>query len=73
MVIGQGKGHSDPKMVSDTLPSQDAPTHTHFVIITTSNDNGDMPPTRLFEKKTEVRGQGQGNSDPNIVRDTLSS
>ena len=26
-VRGQGQGHSDPKMVSDTPPSQDASTH----------------------------------------------
>ena len=27
LVRGQGQGHSDPKMVSDTRPSQDASTH----------------------------------------------
>ena len=26
-VRGQGQGHSDPKMIRDTLPSQDASTH----------------------------------------------
>ena len=26
-VIGQGQGHSDPKLVRDTWPSQDASTH----------------------------------------------
>ena len=40
-VRGQGyQGHSDPKMVCDTLPSQDA-SHAKFGI-PTSNNVGDM-------------------------------
>ena len=101
------QGHSDPKMVWDTMPSQEyrryAPysmpnletrsevkvkvtgiqrwyitlchpkmhAHTKFGI-PTANNIRDMLLTRIF-LKNYVRGQGQGHSDPKMVRDALPS
>ena len=64
---GQVQGHSDPIMVRDTSPSQDALTH-HICQICSHTR---YAPNRII--LITIRVQGQGHSDPKMVCDTLPS
>ena len=54
-VRGQGQGHSDPKMVRDTPPSQDASTHQIW--------NSYLKEYRRYAPDTKRDGQTDGQCD----------
>ena len=59
MVRGQGQGHSDPKMVRNTPPSQDASTHQFW--------NSYLKEYKRYVQDTTIQKnkvRGQGHSDP---------
>ena len=64
----RSQGHSDLKMVCDTSPSQDAPTHQIWDFLSLI-----IQEICFGHDYSQNLVRGKGHSDPKIVQDTLTS